>query len=459
MLKRVIGLMLLISSFIIWSNDDEQAKLLEKQRDDKLFEAAEKGDESKVVAAVSQGAHVNARNDDGITALMIAARVGNLPIAEYLVDHDADVNMRNNNGVTALIYALLFGHDALADFFIGRGALLTGYRFELPEGSQPAFQYHLNNYLHRSIYRKNLNQVRAALDLGANINSRNTENTLRYTPLIGAAFRQSLPIIEYLVEHGADVNIQNPDEQTALDWAAFKKDLPTVEYLVEHGARLGDTSFSFKSRPLITALLNRNGDGVNSLLVDPTKLNEEELREALPLAVALNDQNTVDILLRHFGDNIPKKIIERALISAISAHNLQNFERFYRLARRNLSARRFTRAIERALLWAVTRRNEPAVGFILERALVYGEIPDLNVADVGRHVAELLRTRSDLTQDEREALNRIGKSLIAVPRLRELNLAAAQNTALATLSQLMPKLPTELIALILGLTVRPHLPK
>ena len=47
------------------------------------------------------GADANVANEDGQTALMLAARTGNVAVAELLVKHGADVNRRENSSRTS----------------------------------------------------------------------------------------------------------------------------------------------------------------------------------------------------------------------------------------------------------------------------------------------------------------------------------------------------------------------
>ena len=49
-----------------------------------LFEAASKGDTEKVQALLAKGADVNAKRDDGVTALMEAKKKGHKEIVQLL---------------------------------------------------------------------------------------------------------------------------------------------------------------------------------------------------------------------------------------------------------------------------------------------------------------------------------------------------------------------------------------
>lgn len=51
---------------------------------------------------IEHGANINAKDEDGNTALMWASLSRNLEFVKYLIENGADVNIKNNNGKTAL---------------------------------------------------------------------------------------------------------------------------------------------------------------------------------------------------------------------------------------------------------------------------------------------------------------------------------------------------------------------
>ena len=56
------------------------------------------------------GADVNAKDEDGNTALMAAVDIGNEPWYSFFIVKGAEVNVRNTSGKTALYQAVIHGH-------------------------------------------------------------------------------------------------------------------------------------------------------------------------------------------------------------------------------------------------------------------------------------------------------------------------------------------------------------
>ena len=63
-----------------------------------------------VQALLAKGAEVNAKNNNGVTALMAASLSGHLEVLQALLAKGADVNAKANNGATALDAATAGGH-------------------------------------------------------------------------------------------------------------------------------------------------------------------------------------------------------------------------------------------------------------------------------------------------------------------------------------------------------------
>ena len=91
-----------------------------------LLAAAREGSEQGVRAALAAGADVNARDEDGVTALMHAAYAGNDPaVLKTLVASRAAVNLRDNNGRTALMRAADGGNVEALTILSAAGAFVN----------------------------------------------------------------------------------------------------------------------------------------------------------------------------------------------------------------------------------------------------------------------------------------------------------------------------------------------
>ena len=75
---------------------------------------AEGGKMEAVSLLLKAGADVNAKDKDGLTALMWASVKGHLEIADILLKAGADVNTKGHDGRTALMWASVRGHPEIA---------------------------------------------------------------------------------------------------------------------------------------------------------------------------------------------------------------------------------------------------------------------------------------------------------------------------------------------------------
>ncbi len=87
-----------------------------------FFEAARNGDLPAVKRFIDKGTNVNARANDGATALLAASLNGHQEVVQALLDKGADVNAKDNYGATALILASQRGHQEVKELLIGAGA-------------------------------------------------------------------------------------------------------------------------------------------------------------------------------------------------------------------------------------------------------------------------------------------------------------------------------------------------
>lgn len=102
----------------------------QKQLNNMLLDAAEKGKPKRVERLLQVGADVNAKFEEGYvkgwTALMWAAANGKKDTCAFLIEKGADVNLKveekDYKGGTALMWAAASGHPKTCAFLIEKGA-------------------------------------------------------------------------------------------------------------------------------------------------------------------------------------------------------------------------------------------------------------------------------------------------------------------------------------------------
>jgi len=160
----------------------------QRELNDKLIIASSQNLTKEMESLISQGANVNAVNNEGLTALMIATSGGNVEAINALCDKGADVNVVRNNGFTAFMGAAMYGH---------------------------------------------VEAIKALHQLGAKIDKVDNKG---YTALILAANNGHVEAIETLLELGAEIDKANNYRRTALNIAIEKNNHAVIKCLLENGA-------------------------------------------------------------------------------------------------------------------------------------------------------------------------------------------------------------------------------
>jgi len=130
--------------------------------------------------------------DEGATPLMRAARAGDSAVMRLLLDKGADPNLKTKDGNTAFLFAAG-----------------VGYRDKNTRGSES----------------EALEALKVALAQGPDINQANPRGE---TALHGAALRGADTIVQFLVDHGAKLDVKTKQGFTPLDVAMGKNSLAAL---------------------------------------------------------------------------------------------------------------------------------------------------------------------------------------------------------------------------------------
>jgi ankyrin repeat protein len=117
-----------------------------------------------------------------------------------------------------------------------------------------------------------------------------------------ATKRGDVPSVRWLLEHGADINARDGQNQTALMNAVMAGDSALVQFLVEQGAEL-DTTAKYNLSALMLAII-RGQTAIAQLLIEAeADVNIRSSpglgsRPALVLAKEREQHEIVDLLVR-----------------------------------------------------------------------------------------------------------------------------------------------------------------
>jgi uncharacterized protein len=231
-----------------------------------LMFAAREGDLESARLLVAAGADVNAIDGDGKDVLGLAIFNGNYELASFLIDSHAKVNQADAQGFTPLFWAVdrrnmetppnfpwMVTTDPLPlikkllDAGANPNALVNNTpRARMRDGS-PRIVY--ATALMRAAFSGDLELVKLLLAHGADphIMSKDRETSLMAasgTGFIngyskGRSAAERLEVVKLLVQLGEDVNAADNYGITPLMVAANMGEMPIIEYLIDKGADLG----------------------------------------------------------------------------------------------------------------------------------------------------------------------------------------------------------------------------
>ncbi|KKK12297.1 hypothetical protein ARAM_001383 [Aspergillus rambellii] len=165
----------------------------------------------------------NISHNDGFTSLHFAAYNGNLENTKLLLEHKADPNKtRQTDGVTPLYLASQNGHTEVVQLLLDKGADVN---IKCTDDGRPAIFIACEN--------GHVQTMELLLKYTQDVSA--TETNGDGTALYYAARNGHLEVVKTLVEYGADVNIQCNDGFMPLHATSEKGHIDLVNWLLELG--------------------------------------------------------------------------------------------------------------------------------------------------------------------------------------------------------------------------------
>ncbi|KAM4706377.1 ankyrin repeat and SAM domain-containing protein 6 [Rhinophrynus dorsalis] len=194
--------------------------------------AAGTGHEPLVRFLLRKGATVDSRNHYGWTPLMQAARSGHLNVALILLENGADVNAQNRLGASVLTVASRGGHVSVVKLLLESGAFVDNYdHFDVNMVSISGNIEDMPDITALMTAAQHAHEavVRLLLDWGADVNYR--VKTTGWNPLMLAALHGRVSVAQQLVDRGADPDHVNNLEKTPFEIALNFKHKDMKDYL------------------------------------------------------------------------------------------------------------------------------------------------------------------------------------------------------------------------------------
>jgi len=185
-----------------------------------FLEAVEQGNVDKVRSLIKANVNINCKkdNENGRTAVHLAAENDDLRMIEVLLELGADVNSRDNSKETPL-----FGISEIdtIKYLVSKGADVnsrdakgqTVFFDAAYEGNKEALEFYYQKFI--------------------DVNSRDNEGK---TALFEAVLEGELDIIKQLKRYGADFNVVANNGETPIYGAIRSKNIETTKYLIKLGA-------------------------------------------------------------------------------------------------------------------------------------------------------------------------------------------------------------------------------
>ena len=178
------------------------------------------------------GSKINAKDTNGITALMKAAHLGQTEYLQILLTNGANVNLKSNSSLTALMYAAMGGNAGCVEILLNKGADIN---MKDEEGHTPLM-----------VALKDERATCLPLLLSSvpewTIRYLNEQNSEGVTALMLATLHREIKCIYVLLINGADVEIKDDRGETVLMIAAQEGYTDGLQILLNAGAEVNNVS-------------------------------------------------------------------------------------------------------------------------------------------------------------------------------------------------------------------------
>jgi ankyrin repeat protein len=287
-----------------------------------LHDASLKGNIETVEFLIKNGADINAKDHNKLTALHFACFDGHKDIVEKLIENKADVNVELSEE-SPLHLASLKNHHEIVKLLLEKGGDIeakdnkgrTPLHYAMWENSTEAIDELLKSGANRNtkdMYsnlpadyleysnQRNFSEKKFINFLDGDLNP-DIQNKYQQTPLHYAARNNSLDTLNFLLEKAVDIDAKDKFGATALYYAIKNNHLQAAVLLLENGADAGifkdfkniSPEFNFNVNKDLQKLL-RKTQRVDLYLNQTINGHHENFKLALDILKSINLKNRID---------------------------------------------------------------------------------------------------------------------------------------------------------------------
>lgn len=189
---------------------------------------------------VEHGANVNAVTYSNANLLMNCILFQyDINIIKYLIENDININEADDSFGLPIYAALYRKNLEIIKLLVDNGAnVLQCCKNTMCTGMSALYVACIYNYTDAFLYMVKYGNDITSHSIMEQINVlfKNEWMLQESTMLIAACKNNNFKIVEWLVEHNADINLKNNLQCNALYYAVYTRNLELVKYLVENGA-------------------------------------------------------------------------------------------------------------------------------------------------------------------------------------------------------------------------------
>ena len=219
---------------------------------------------------ISHGFNINSKISQGQSLLHIACENNVLYIIDYLISQRCNINIKNDQNKTPFFYALTEGKIDIAEHLFSKGCNI----YDIP------FIPSTEDYF----WDPNLTIIDFLLEHGYNINSKFSEGKIF---LHFAAMDSDKSLLEYLISHGANINAKDDHGMTPIYYAYRNGRKSNFLYLFSQGCEIVVLEKSEQTNLLFNAIEWDEIDLLNELISKGYDLNEKNEKGLSPSHYAI----------------------------------------------------------------------------------------------------------------------------------------------------------------------------